>query len=117
MDDRVLDLSPVPPPKENHMRLILSMAFVIAAAGLFVASAGQAAPPDKITICHAAGLDGTTHFIELNLPPNAVYGQNDASGHFNEDGSTAAGHEDDHLGPCDDKPEPPKDPDPKAQAI
>lgn len=97
------------------MQRILTIGFLVFAAGLFAATASQAAPPDKVTICHAAGQDGTDKFVELTLPENAVFGQ---AGHFNEDGTTQAGHEDDTLGPCDKK-EPPKDdePDPKATAI
>ena len=55
------------------------------------------APPEKVTICHAAGQEGTTKFVTLTLPRNAVYGQ---AGHFNEDGTTQAGHEADYEGAC-----------------
>jgi len=54
-------------------------------------------PPVMVTICHAAGLDGTTHYVTLTIPENAVYGQ---AGHFYENGTTRAGHEDDYLGEC-----------------
>lgn len=54
---------------------------------------------DKVTICHAAGQDGTTHYVELTISINAVYGP---GGHFNENGTTQAGHEDDYIGECED---------------
>jgi hypothetical protein len=50
-----------------------------------------------VTICHAAGLDGTTQYVTLTLNANAVYGQ---AGHFSEPGTPNAGHEDDYEGPC-----------------
>ena len=34
-----------------------------------------ATKPEFVTICHAAGLDTTTHFVTLTLPYNAVFGQ------------------------------------------
>lgn len=52
---------------------------------------------DKITICHATG---SGDYQTLTLPPKAVYGKNGASGHFNEQGTPNAGHENDYLGPC-----------------
>lgn len=70
-------------------------------AGVFasvVANEGQATgPPEFVTICHAAGLAGTTHFVTLTLPTVAVFGQ---AGHFFENGTPQAGHEQDYLGPC-----------------
>lgn len=60
-------------------------------------------PAPKVTICHAAGRDGTTHYVELNISWNAAYGQ---AGHFYEPGTPAAGHEDDFEGPCEKKGEP-----------
>jgi hypothetical protein len=54
----------------------------------------------KTTICHAAGQEGTTHFVTLDLDNNALYGHNGNAGHFNEDGTPKAGHEDDYFGPC-----------------
>lgn len=52
---------------------------------------------EKVTICHAAGQEGTDQFITLELAYPAVYGP---GGHFNEDGTPQAGHEADYLGPC-----------------
>ena len=59
---------------------------------------------DKVTLCHAAGQDGTTKFVTLTISYNAAFGQ---AGHFYEDGTPRAGHEDDYLGPCN--PPPPTD--------
>lgn len=65
------------------------------AVTLTAASAGEG--HDKVTICHAAGRDGTTKYVILTLAREAVYGQ---AGHFYENGTPRAGHEDDYLGPC-----------------
>jgi hypothetical protein len=54
--------------------------------------------PEFVTICHAAGQEGTTHFNTLTLPYVAVYGE---AGHFYENGTPQAGHEDDYLGECE----------------
>jgi hypothetical protein len=52
---------------------------------------------EKVTICHAAGLAGTTHYVTLTISRNAVFGP---GGHFNENGTTQAGHEQDYMGAC-----------------
>ena len=52
---------------------------------------------DKVTICHAAGLAGTTHYITLTISRNAVFGP---GGHFFENGTPQAGHEQDYMGAC-----------------
>lgn len=54
---------------------------------------------DKVTICHAAGLEGTDQFVTLELPTQAVYGN---GGHFHENGTTRAGHEGDYMGACNE---------------
>lgn len=77
------------------------VAGVAGGALLLTASTSQAAPEEKLTICHAAGQDDTTHFIELTLSPNGVFGGGDQAGHFNEDGTPKAGHEQDIFGPCE----------------
>lgn len=81
-----------------------TLGFTVAmAAGLAVANpgavAGLAKNPhgDKVTICHAAGRAGTTHYITLTIGYQAVYGP---AGHFYENGTPQAGHEQDYLGPC-----------------
>lgn len=67
------------------------------------AGADDADHPKKVTICHAAGLEGTTHYITLTIGYQAVYGP---AGHFYENGTTRAGHEQDYLGECrEDEPE------------
>jgi len=51
----------------------------------------------KITICHAAGQAGTTHFETHTISWHAVFGP---AGHFYENGTTRSGHEDDYFGAC-----------------
>lgn len=75
--------------------LILGLILVIV-SGSNLRSA-FAVPPVMVTICHAAGQVGTLQYITLTLPENAVYGQ---AGHFNENGTPNAGHENDYLGAC-----------------
>lgn len=53
--------------------------------------------PSKVTICHASGLAGTTKYETLTIGYEAVYGP---AGHFYENGTPQAGHEQDYLGPC-----------------
>ena len=83
---------------------------LLAGVAFFAASPTQAAPEEKITICHAAGDEFTTHFIELTLSPNGVFGGGGQAGHFNEDGTPKAGHEQDVFGPCEEKEDPPEPP-------
>jgi uncharacterized repeat protein (TIGR01451 family) len=98
-------------------RLLLTTALVVVAAlgitsatsaRVDVGSSGSATfaltTNDKVTLCHAAGRDGTTQFVTLTISYNAAFGQ---AGHFYEDGTPRAGHEDDYLGPC--TPPPPTD--------
>jgi len=79
-----------------------ALMFVVVCAAMFVAgfaATGAFATNDKkVTICHAAGLDGTTKYVTLTISENAVYGP---GGHFNENGTPQAGHEDDYLGACE----------------
>ena len=59
--------------------------------------ASEAARVEKVLVCHAAGLEGTTRYVTLEVPPNdGGYPQ----GHFTENGTPLAGHEDDYLGVC-----------------
>ncbi len=98
-------------------RLLLTTALVVVAAlgitsatsaRVDVGSSGSATfaltTNDKVTLCHAAGRAGTTQFVTLTISYNAAFGQ---AGHFYEDGTPRAGHEDDYLGPC--TPPPPTD--------
>ncbi len=83
----------------NKIRNIIGWLAVIGLAIAIVLVAAQPArAQDKVTICHAAGLEGTTKFVTLTIAYPAVYGP---GGHFNENGTTQAGHEQDYLGPCE----------------
>lgn len=55
---------------------------------------------DMVTICHGAGQDDTTQFVTLTLARNAVYQDQGNGGHFYENGTPKAGHEQDYLGEC-----------------
>jgi hypothetical protein len=61
------------------------MVIVLSIAGPVTAKA------DKITICHAAGLDGTDKYVRIVVSENAYHG------HFTNPGTPKAGHEDDIL--------------------
>lgn len=79
------------------MRWLISAAlaagFIL--AGFAMAGTASAAPPPKFTVCHAAGLAGTTHFIELELSLQGY------STHIDPiTGTPQAGHEDDFAGEC-----------------
>jgi hypothetical protein len=81
------------------MRILRAIITLTLLTLLFVAGAsGAMGKSNKVTICHAAGLDGTTKFVELTISENAVYGP---AGHFYENGTPRAGHEQDYLGPCE----------------
>jgi hypothetical protein len=72
--------------------------WVIAAALiLLTALPVKANGQEQVTLCHAAGLAGTTHFVTITVGYPAAYGP---AGHFNENGTPQAGHEEDYLGPC-----------------
>ena len=45
----------------------------------------------KVTICHAAGLAGTTHYIAITISENGL------KGHFENNGTPKAGHELDFI--------------------
>lgn len=81
-------------------------ALTVIAAVIAIALAGSASvsAQEKVLVCHAAGQDGTTKYVTISVPPNdGGFPQ----GHFTEDGTTAAGHEDDYLGACqEDEPSP-----------
>ncbi len=74
---------------------ILTSAGLLFALGAPMAAFGVGG--EQVTICHAAGQDGTTQFLTLTLPYTAVYGQ---AGHFYENGTPRAGHEEDYVGTC-----------------
>lgn len=61
-----------------------------------------ASPPEFVTFCHVAGLaEDPANTITLTLPYQAVFGE---AGHFYENGTPAAGHEQDYLGECQTPP-------------
>jgi hypothetical protein len=103
------------------MRNIRRAVAVIGATVLiFLAGASQSlAGQDKVTICHAAGLaDEPANWVTITAAYPAIYGE---AGHFYENGTPRAGHEEDYLGPCltpspsaspSDSPEPSSSPSP-----
>ena len=74
---------------------ILSFVSLIAAGAV---SAGRPATTEKVTICHARGLAGTTKFVTISPSVHAVYKRQ--GGHFFENGTPRAGHEQDYFGAC-----------------
>lgn len=90
----------------NRQRLRLRVTFLLAAGLLTGAALFSTVSPaaaggggnDKVTICHAAGRDGTDKYVTLTISENAVY--KEQGGHFYENGTPRAGHEDDYFGPC-----------------
>jgi hypothetical protein len=83
--------------RTKEIVLIVVAALLVALGGVLVATA-PADGADKVTICHAAGRAGTTKYVTLTISENAVY--KEQGGHFFENGTPRAGHEDDYLGPC-----------------
>ena len=79
------------------MQRLLALSMIAAGLVTFTYANTAQASQDTVVICHAAGQDDTTKFVTLRLPIKAVFGK---AGHFNENGTAAAGHEDDYLGPC-----------------
>jgi LPXTG-motif cell wall-anchored protein len=77
---------------------MLALTFTLSAVGS--ASATSDDTEKKVVICHAAGQAGTTHYNTLEISENAVYGRNGNAGHFEENGTPQAGHEQDYFGPC-----------------
>ena len=80
---------------------ILGAAFVVTTAGPACATAGPVCPgghpTEKVTLCHAAGLAGTTQYRTITVGWMAAFGP---AGHFFENGTPRAGHEQDYLGKC-----------------
>jgi LPXTG-motif cell wall-anchored protein len=74
----------------------------LAAAGLLLGvvvpgtASADKGNSDKVTICHATSSEDNP-FVTLTIARVAAYGP---AGHFNENGTTQAGHEDDYLGEC-----------------
>ena len=81
-----------------------TIAILAIGASLLIAGTAQATKPEKVYVCHGAGRDGTTKYVTLHVPANAG---GFPQGHFTENGTAEAGHEDDYLGKCDDDEEEP----------
>ena len=101
----------------RRIALVLSLG-VLAALAIAGATSARVdyGPPDSaspmslegqsesVTFCHVAGsAEDPANIVTLTLPYTAVFGQ---AGHFNEDGTPKAGHEQDYLGPCQTVPPP-----------
>ena len=101
----------------RRIALVLSLG-VLAALAIAGATSARVdyGPPDSaspmslegqsesVTFCHVAGsAEDPANIVTLTLPYTAVFGQ---AGHFNEDGTPKAGHEQDYLGPCQTTPPP-----------
>jgi hypothetical protein len=73
----------------------------IAAPGEVTASknpyTGPGAGEDKVSICHAAGRIGTTHYVLITVGAPARYA------HIDDHGTPMAGHEEDYYASDDDK--------------
>lgn len=86
----------------------LGLTGLLVLVGGSLTSVAQEGPPDKVTICHIAGLasPNNANEVTLTVSVNALYAP---GGHFNENGTTQAGHEKDYLGACrgDGDPETP----------
>ena len=87
-----------------RISMVLGIALIVTGA-VFVSQVQptNAQAPEKVTLCHAAGQEGTLQFTTLTIAYNAAFGQ---AGHFNEDGTPTAGHENDYLGACNVQQEP-----------
>ena len=87
------------------MKRFIVGGLVVIASLLFAAPAlatGDEEP--KVTICHVAGLaSDPANYITLTIGYSAVYGP---AGHFYENGTPQAGHEQDTLGECNPPPPP-----------
>lgn len=78
------------------MNRIASTVITLAAAAALVFAGTVSAKQEKVTICHATSSE-TNPYVTLTIAYPAVYGP---AGHFNENGTTQAGHEEDYFGPC-----------------
>jgi outer membrane biosynthesis protein TonB len=87
----------------------LLIVLLVCASAFMTATVTVVSKSDKVTICHATSSE-TNPFVTLTISENAVYGP---AGHFNENGTTQAGHEEDYMGPC--APEPTCRPEPTVE--
>ena len=93
------------------MKKYLFIAAALMLSIIAVATAGAAAndptpgwdpAPEghTVTFCHVAGLaEDPANTVTITADEHAVFGQ---AGHFEENGTTRAGHEQDYLGPCEE---------------
>lgn len=80
--------------------LLAIVAACVAAMMFGIGGTPAEATNDKVTICHVAGrADNPANYITLTLSHNAVF--KDQGGHFFENGTPQAGHEQDTLGECE----------------
>lgn len=80
-----------------RISLVLGIALIVTGA-VFVSQVKPVnAQQQMVTLCHAAGQEGTLQFTTITIAYTAAFGQ---AGHFNEDGTPTAGHENDYLGAC-----------------
>ena len=77
---------------------VLAVAVVVAAAcsesgvtSLLKPGSASLDKAPKVTVCHAAGLAGTTHYIAITISANGL------NGHFGNNGTPKAGHELDFI--------------------
>lgn len=75
----------------------LASAAMVGATWAVPASAG-----DKVTICHIAGHAAPDNANEVTITISV----NGLNGHFYENGTPKAGHEEDYFGPCGGTPPP-----------
>ena len=80
-----------------RVSMVLGIALIVTGAVFVSQVQTVSAQQEMVTLCHADGQSGTTKFSTITVAYPAAYGQ---AGHFNEDGTPTAGHEDDYLGPC-----------------
>jgi LPXTG-motif cell wall-anchored protein len=78
------------------MKKIMAVAVAILIVAIGVIWYSPVSASDKVTLCHAAGLDGTLKFTTLNIAPSAAETHLDLV-----TGTPQAGHENDYLGECD----------------
>lgn len=85
------------------MHKLLPSVALLSVFGMYLASfstgSAVAAPPanqchGQVTICHATSSE-TNPYNKLTISCNAVYGANGNAGHFDENGTPLAGHEED----------------------
>ena len=84
-------------------RLALLLGALVLLAGTLAVTANAGDHPENVTLCHASGLEGTTKYETLTVGYEAAYGP---AGHFDENGTPNAGHEQDYLGACHETPPP-----------